>query len=293
MNRAHSRRRRRAASLVPAGAEVEGGALELTVLFDRPRARQDGELRLLRGFQLLSNPTSTSCRAERLILDARQDHRLAQDLEAPRVADGEVKSVVAYYPSISTKFQLTWCRSIYVGCRAYGRPTVRRSIPLRSGGNGTQRRSRMNQNDAPLQQATVVGMDERNQSISHAVPVMATVVGEASGTTSAGHNPVGVAQPVSGPPVCVQPVAASACVESNLDFESPTQTSGRRTAPVKFVFAQVQRCIQPHESERYCGVLSCCVATLLVLVGLLPLALCVPCCPCDRRRRAATTLGRL
>ena len=172
-------------------------------------------------------------------------------------------------------------------------PTARRSIPLRSGGNGTQRRSRMNQNDAPLQQATVVGIDERNQSISHAVPVMATVVGEPSGTTSAGYNPVGVAQPVSGPPVCVQSVAASACVESNLDFESPTQTSGRRTAPVKFVFAQVQRCIQPHESERYCGVLSCCVATLLVLVGLFPLALCVPCCPCDKRRRAATTLGRL
>ena len=165
--------------------------------------------------------------------------------------------------------------------------------PLRSGGNGTQHRSRMNQNDAPLQQATVVGIDERNQSISHAVPVMATVVGEPSGTTSAGYNPVGVAQPVSGPPVCVQSVAASACVESNLDFESPRQTSGRRTAPVKFVFAQVQRCIQPHESERYCGVLSCCVATLLVLVGLFPLALCVPCCPCDKRRRAATTLGRL
>ena len=68
---------------------------------------------------------------------------------------------------------------------------------------------------------------------------MATVVGEPSGTTSAGYNPVGVAQPVSGPPVCVQSVAASACVESNLDFESPRQTSGRRTAPVKFVFAQV------------------------------------------------------
>ena len=36
--------------------------------------------------------------------------------------------------------------------------------------------------------------------------------------------------------------------------------------------------------EKYCGPVSCCIAVVLVIV-FWPAALCVPCCPCDHRRR--------
>ena len=117
---------------------------------------------------------------------------------------------------------------------------------------------------APTPHATVVA----------AQPVVATaVVGGAPAYAAVAGAPPVAAQAVAYGGPCAPPAGARG------------QYVYRRTAGGGVVVGRVNpNGVVEFEEERYCGVMSCCIASVLILVGFFPIALCVPCCPCDRRR---------
>lgn len=46
-----------------------------------------------------------------------------------------------------------------------------------------------------------------------------------------------------------------------------------------------------HEEEEYCGPISCCIC-IMMSVLFWPLALCVPLCPCDKRKKTINIVNR-
>ena len=119
---------------------------------------------------------------------------------------------------------------------------------------------------APTPHATVVA----------AQPVVATaVVGGAPAYAAVAGAPPVAAQAVAYGGPCAPPAPGAR-----------GQYVYRRTAGGVVVVGRVNpNGVVEFEEERYCGVVSCCIAGVLITLGLFPVALCVPCCPCDRRRR--------
>ena len=128
---------------------------------------------------------------------------------------------------------------------------------------------------APTPHATVVA----------AQPVVATaVVGGAPAYAAVAGAPPVAAQAVAYGGPCAPPAGARG---QYVYAGARGQYVYRRTAGGGVVVGRVNpNSVVEFEEERYCGVMSCCIASVLILVGFFPIALCVPCCPCDRRRRA-------
>ncbi|KAJ8605605.1 hypothetical protein CTAYLR_000060 [Chrysophaeum taylorii] len=113
-------------------------------------------------------------------------------------------------------------------------------------------------NTRPISQATVVAYHRPDAPLAHTTAVVATA--QPAGGAGA---PVAVAHPATCQPVQSYPADRATHVQAFVAVPPPQGM-------------QVE--------ERYCGAVSCCIATVLFIL-FWPAALFVPCCPCDRRRR--------